>query len=104
VFHPRPRVESALVLLRRTAPAPGDDVVALIHGAFAHRRKALAGSLARAPGAPDGIREAARAALEEMGLPADSRAERLSADHFAELAGRLGGEALAPLVSAGGAR
>ena len=28
-------------------------VVALVHGAFAHRRKALAGSLALAPGAPE---------------------------------------------------
>jgi 16S rRNA (adenine1518-N6/adenine1519-N6)-dimethyltransferase len=104
VFHPRPRVESALVLLRRIAPPPGEGVVALIHGAFGHRRKALAGSLALAPGAPGGIREAARAALEQMGLPADTRAERLSAAQFSELAGLLGPLALEPIVAAGVAR
>jgi 16S rRNA (adenine1518-N6/adenine1519-N6)-dimethyltransferase len=104
VFHPRPRVESALVLLRRTGPPPGEDVVALIHAAFGHRRKALAGSLALASGAPAGIRELARDALERIGLPPDARAERLSAEQFAQLAGLLGAHALEPLVAAGLAR
>ena len=104
VFHPRPRVESALVLLRRKAPPPAEELVALIHAAFAHRRKALAGSLALAPGAPEGLRELARESLERMGLPADSRAERLSAEEFGELAGLLGPAALAPLVAGGAAR
>lgn len=89
VFHPVPNVESALVLLRRTAPPPGRAVVDLVHAAFAHRRKALAGSLALAAGAPSGIRERARAALEELGHPADARAERLSPADFAALAERL---------------
>ena len=48
--------------------------VALVHAGFAHRRKALAGSLALAPGAPEDIRAATRAALEEIGHPADARA------------------------------
>jgi 16S rRNA (adenine1518-N6/adenine1519-N6)-dimethyltransferase len=89
VFHPVPNVESALALLRRTGPPPEPAVAALVHAAFAHRRKALAGSLALAPGAPDGIRDEARAALAELGLPADARAERLAPQEFAALAARL---------------
>jgi 16S rRNA (adenine1518-N6/adenine1519-N6)-dimethyltransferase len=89
VFHPAPNVESAIVVLRRTGPPPAPDVVDLIHAAFAHRRKALAGSLALAPGAAPNVRERARAALEEIGHPPDERAERLSPDEFAELAERL---------------
>ena len=90
VFRPVPRVDSVLVGLTRRGPSPGDGVRRLVHDAFAHRRKALAGSLALAPGAPAGVRERARAALVEMGHPADERAERLSPSEFAELAARLG--------------
>jgi 16S rRNA (adenine1518-N6/adenine1519-N6)-dimethyltransferase len=89
VFHPAPNVESAIVALRRTGPPPGQDVVDLVHAAFAHRRKALAGSLALAQGAPPDIRERARTALEAMGHPADARAERLSPAELAALAERL---------------
>jgi 16S rRNA (adenine1518-N6/adenine1519-N6)-dimethyltransferase len=67
-------------------------VTALVHGAFAHRRKALARSLSLAPAAPPGIRERARTALVEMALPADVRAERLSPEQFLELDRRLNGE------------
>ena len=89
VFHPAPNVESAIAVLRRTGPPPAQDVVDLVHAVFAHRRKALAGSLALASGAPPGIRERARAALEEMGLPPDARAERLGPAELADLANRL---------------
>jgi 16S rRNA (adenine1518-N6/adenine1519-N6)-dimethyltransferase len=89
VFHPVPNVESALVVLRRTGPPPAPRVAALVHAAFAHRRKALAGSLALAPGAAPGIRDEARAALERLGHPPDARAERLSPRDFAVLAEAL---------------
>lgn len=89
VFHPVPNVESALVSLRRVAPPPDPAVVALVHAAFAHRRKALAGSLALTPEAPPGVRERARAALEELGHPPDARAERLGPADFAALAEAL---------------
>jgi 16S rRNA (adenine1518-N6/adenine1519-N6)-dimethyltransferase len=91
VFRPVPRVDSVLVGLRRRSGADGVDpgVRAVVHDAFAHRRKALAGSLALAPSAAAGVRERARAALVEMGHPPDERAERLSPDEFRELAARL---------------
>jgi 16S rRNA (adenine1518-N6/adenine1519-N6)-dimethyltransferase len=89
VFHPAPNVDSALVVLERRGPAATPDVRELARAAFAHRRKALAGSLALAPGAPEGVRERARAALEEMGLPADTRAERLAPEQFQELSRAL---------------
>ena len=85
VFHPEPNVDSALVALRRTGSAPSAELSTLVHAAFAHRRKTLSGSLALAPGAPEGIRDAARAALTELGHPEDARAERLSPEDFRRL-------------------
>jgi len=99
VFHPQPNVESALIVMRRTGPAPPPELTGLVHAAFAHRRKALAGSLALAPGAPAGIRDATRPALEHMGLPADVRAERLAPADWPALADLLGSERLAGLPS-----
>jgi 16S rRNA (adenine1518-N6/adenine1519-N6)-dimethyltransferase len=86
VFRPRPRVDSALVRLERRGPAPDPNVVRLVRAAFAHRRKPLAGSLELA-GGPS--REAGRAALRELGIPEDARAEALSPAQFAELATAL---------------
>jgi 16S rRNA (adenine1518-N6/adenine1519-N6)-dimethyltransferase len=97
VFHPQPNVESALLTMRRIGPAPPPEVTALVHAGFAHRRKALAGSLALAPGAPAGIRDATRSALEGMGRPADARAERLAPEDWTALAGLLGPERLTGL-------
>jgi len=92
VFRPVPNVDSVLVGLKRRV-GPGAEttpaVRTLVHEAFAHRRKALAGSLALAPGAPPGIRDRARAALIELGHPPDERAERLSPEEFRQLATKL---------------
>jgi 16S rRNA (adenine1518-N6/adenine1519-N6)-dimethyltransferase len=90
VFHPPPNVESALVLLRRTRPAPRGGLVSLVQAGFAHRRKALPGSLALSPGAPADLRDRARAALVAIGHPADARAERLSPPDWGRLADELG--------------
>ena len=90
VFHPVPNVDSALIVLERRAAAATPTVKRLVHDAFAHRRKALARSLALAADAPAGIADRARAALRELGLPADARAERLSPAEFTALAERLG--------------
>jgi 16S rRNA (adenine1518-N6/adenine1519-N6)-dimethyltransferase len=89
VFHPPPKVDSAIVALRRHSPPPARDVVDLVHAGFAHRRKALPRSLSLAPGADPGVRDRARAALERMGHPADERAERLTPAEFGRLAEEL---------------
>ncbi len=87
VFHPVPNVDSVLVELTRIGPAATPALRALVAGAFAHRRKALARSLTLAGVAE---REQVRAALSSMGLPLDVRAERLSPHELAELAQALG--------------
>jgi 16S rRNA (adenine1518-N6/adenine1519-N6)-dimethyltransferase len=97
VFHPEPNVESALLLMRRRAPAPARELTALVHAGFAHRRKALAGSLALAPGAPPELRDAARRALEELGRPPDARAEQLAPGEWPRLADAIGAELLSEL-------
>jgi 16S rRNA (adenine1518-N6/adenine1519-N6)-dimethyltransferase len=88
VFHPRPNVDSALIRLRRRGPAPSSAVRTLVQQAFAHRRKALARSLQLAAGSKQ-LGDAARAALEEIGHPADERAERLAPAEFVALAEKL---------------
>lgn len=91
VFRPVPRVDSVLVGLRRRSESGSVDpgLRALVHDAFAHRRKALAGSLSLAPGASRGVRERAREALVALGHPPDERAERLSPEEFRQLYARL---------------
>jgi len=85
VFHPVPNVDSVLLGLERRAPAPARELRALVQAGFAHRRKALAGSLALA-GRP---RAAVREALVALGHPADVRAERLAPADWAALHERL---------------
>ena len=115
VFHPVPNVDSVLVGLTRHGPAPDPALRKLVQQGFAHRRKALARSVAlagggrdrgRAPrsaapagddagpaarsiGPADNDRDRVRAALETIGLPADARAETLSPDDWRELHRRL---------------
>ena len=86
VFRPRPRVDSALLGLTRMGPAAGEDVSRLVRGAFAHRRKTLAGSLELA-GGPG--RSVVRPALERLGLQPDARAEALAPSDFVRLAAEL---------------
>jgi 16S rRNA (adenine1518-N6/adenine1519-N6)-dimethyltransferase len=88
VFRPVPHVDSTLLLLRRTGPGATPAVRSLVRSAFAHRRKALSRSLELARG-ERGLRDRVRAALADMGHPADERAERLAPAEYAELAQRL---------------
>jgi 16S rRNA (adenine1518-N6/adenine1519-N6)-dimethyltransferase len=90
VFRPRPRVDSAILRLRRTGPGADPPTRALIRAAFAHRRKSLARSLEHGS---EGSLAAARAALAEMGLAQDARAEALSPAEFATLSAKLQAEA-----------
>ncbi len=88
IFHPVPNVDSSLVTLKRTAENPPPEFNALVHGAFAHRRKPLAGSLAlvrRGHDDADTIKQRAVAALAELGYDANARAEQLSATDFLRL-------------------
>ncbi len=86
VFRPRPRVDSAILALRRTGPAADPATHALVRAAFAHRRKSLARSLEHGA---KGSLVPARAALAELGLAEDSRAEALSPAQFAALSAKL---------------
>ena len=86
VFRPRPRVDSAILRLRRTGPGADAPTRALIRAAFAHRRKSLARSLEHGS---KGSLVAARAALAELGLTEDARAETLSPAEFAALSAKL---------------
>jgi 16S rRNA (adenine1518-N6/adenine1519-N6)-dimethyltransferase len=85
VFHPVPNVDSVLVGLTRHSPAPDAALRALVHHGFAHRRKALARSVALAGGDRDRV----RAALGALGRPADARAETLAPEDWRELRRRL---------------
>jgi 16S rRNA (adenine1518-N6/adenine1519-N6)-dimethyltransferase len=89
VFTPVPNVDSVLVGLQRHSPAPPESLRTLVQHGFLHRRKALARSLALAPGATKEIRDRAREALEALGLPADARAEALSPPQWRALWERL---------------
>ncbi len=88
VFRPRPRVDSAILRLRRTGPAADPATHALVRAAFAHRRKSLARSLEHGEA---GSLAAARAALAELGLAEDARAEALAPEQFAALSAKLRG-------------
>ncbi len=86
VFRPRPNVESALVAFRRTAPGASLQVKRVVEGAFGHRRKTLANSLALS-----GLvtRERAVEALATIGRDASVRAEALAPPEFVTLAEAL---------------
>jgi 16S rRNA (adenine1518-N6/adenine1519-N6)-dimethyltransferase len=86
VFKPRPRVESAILALRRTGSAANPSTRELVRAAFAHRRKSLPRSLEHVR---PGSLAAAREALTELGLPEDARAEALAPEDFAALAAKL---------------
>jgi len=86
VFYPVPNVDSVLVGLRRREEAADAPLRGLVNGAFAHRRKTLAGSLVLSGRLPGCDRDRIRGALVELGHPPDVRAERLSPEDFRALA------------------
>ena len=86
VFRPPPRVDSALLRLERRAAWPGADVARLVRAAFAHRRKALARSVATAGVAP---RQRVLEALAAIGKEPTARAEELEPAEFVALATEL---------------
>ncbi len=86
VFRPRPRVESALVAFTRVLGPPLAGVRPVVEGAFAHRRKTLANSIAIA-----GLASRARVeeALGVIGRTEQARAEELEPGDFVALADAL---------------
>jgi 16S rRNA (adenine1518-N6/adenine1519-N6)-dimethyltransferase len=86
VFFPVPNVDSVLVGLERREPAAPVALRRFVQAAFAHRRKALAKSVALTGVAS---RDEVRAALEQSGHPLDVRAERLSPAELRALWERL---------------
>jgi 16S rRNA (adenine1518-N6/adenine1519-N6)-dimethyltransferase len=86
VFRPRPNVDSALVAFRRIRAGTRPEVKRIVEGAFAHRRKTLANSLALAGVAG---RDRSVEALEAIGRDPASRAEALAPLDFVALAAAL---------------
>lgn len=89
-FHPAPRVTSTFLCMspRRDLLAAGElpALEGVLRAGFAHRRKTLVNSLARAADI-DAVRTTA--ALRELGLDARVRAERLLPEQWLALARRL---------------
>ncbi|MBN8867876.1 MAG: ribosomal RNA small subunit methyltransferase A [Solirubrobacterales bacterium] len=86
VFRPPPRVDSAIIHVERTGPAPDDETRRLVRAGFSHRRKAMARSVDTAiPGSLAKVREA----LEEAGIDPGVRAEALPPEQFAKLSGMI---------------
>jgi 16S rRNA (adenine1518-N6/adenine1519-N6)-dimethyltransferase len=85
VFIPRPKVDSALVRLRRRSEPPvsvpsADDLFVLVRAGFAQRRKMLRRSLAPVLG------DATPAVLAAAGVAPTARAEALGLDDWAAVA------------------
>jgi 16S rRNA (adenine1518-N6/adenine1519-N6)-dimethyltransferase len=87
VFRPRPQVDSALLRLTRRAAAPSAALAGFVRQAFAHRRKPVAGSLELA-GGPS--RDSVKAALRDLGLDDNARAEALGPADFTALSRLVG--------------
>ncbi len=85
VFMPRPRVQSAIVGLERIDAGPSPEVRALVHAAFAQRRKTLVNALAAA--GADKAR--VLVALGARGLSPTVRAQELAPPVFVDLAKEL---------------
>ncbi|MCC6754837.1 MAG: ribosomal RNA small subunit methyltransferase A [Solirubrobacterales bacterium] len=87
VFRPQPRVDSAIIEIRRTGPGPDAATRNLVRAGFAHRRKAMARSVDMVR---PGSLERVRGALREAGLDPGIRAEALSPPEFAKLSAMIG--------------
>ncbi|MBI5623939.1 MAG: ribosomal RNA small subunit methyltransferase A [Elusimicrobia bacterium] len=91
-FSPKPKVESAVVLLRRRAaplvrPEREDGFFRVARAAFSQRRKTVLHPLCGGLGIG---RETALAALERCGIPSRARAEEIPLEGFLKLADILG--------------
>jgi 16S rRNA (adenine1518-N6/adenine1519-N6)-dimethyltransferase len=91
IFHPRPHVDSTLVVLERREPRELAAIDAalvrrVVQAAFGQRRKTLANALSAGLGVP---RQRVVEVVVSLGLSSDVRAERLEPAHFVRLAEKL---------------
>ncbi|MDE2573548.1 MAG: ribosomal RNA small subunit methyltransferase A [bacterium] len=92
-FHPRPQVDSTVVVLERHARPPVEPhdaaaMLRLVRASFAYRRKTLVNALELAePAIP---RQRTAAALTAIGKSPETRGESLSLDDFSRLSDALG--------------
>jgi len=86
VFRPQPRVDSAIVSIKRSGPGPDPQTRIVVRAAFSHRRKALPRSMDMAI---PGTLEQARHALEELGIDPGIRAEAVSPEQFRAFSGMI---------------
>ena len=90
VFHPRPKVDSAItrLKLRRERPSPEElaPLKRLVRAAFSQRRKKMLKALSREYG-PN-----VKSIMNELGISVDARAEELPPETFAFLATRTSAE------------
>ncbi|MDO4855721.1 MAG: 16S rRNA (adenine(1518)-N(6)/adenine(1519)-N(6))-dimethyltransferase RsmA [Limosilactobacillus gorillae] len=90
-FVPAPNVDSAIVLLtQKKAPLPvapfnDDRLFGLVRGCFAHRRKSLWNNLKTIVGKDKERLERVRLVLDQLGIDAQTRPERLSLVEFINL-------------------
>ena len=90
-FVPAPNVDSAIVLLtQKKAPLPvapfnDDRLFGLVRGCFAHRRKSLWNNLKTIVGKDKERLERVRLVLDQLGIDAQTRPERLSLVDFINL-------------------
>ena len=87
VFRPRPRVDSAILRLRRTGPAADPATRDLVRAAFAHRRKSLARSLEHARAGLARRRRARRS--PSSACPRTPAPRRWRPEQFAALSAKL---------------
>lgn len=83
VFRPQPRVESAILSLRRVGEAPDRATNEVVHAAFAHRRKTLARSIDHVR---PGTLGATRSCLRALDLRLQTRAEAVPPTYFEQIA------------------
>lgn len=86
VFRPQPRVDSAIISIRRSGPGPDQHIRRVVRAAFSHRRKALPRSMDTSI---PGTLEQARDALEQLGIDPGVRAEAVTPEQFAAFSGMI---------------
>ncbi|PWF99331.1 16S rRNA (adenine(1518)-N(6)/adenine(1519)-N(6))-dimethyltransferase RsmA [Levilactobacillus bambusae] len=89
-FIPQPKVDSAIVKLTHREPYPvmpydAHTMMGFVKGCFAHRRKSLWNNLQGIFGKQPEVKERIAQVLDELGISAQIRPEKLTVENFIEL-------------------